>query len=150
MTEKRETVIASAFYTPSVPMCFRVWDGQRMWYPEDMEDNDVLFLRQQDGKCIAFPNQTEKVFDPAHHEHLIAMESIGRRDTNDREVYQDDIVKCSKGCPHRVVKLLEVPSSHIGGMPGFYLSEMDEGYVWMGSEEVIGNIHENPEWMERM
>ena len=32
-----------------------------------------------------------------------------------------------------------------GGMPGWYLSGLGNGYAWMNSEEVIGNIHENPE-----
>ena len=35
-----------------------------------------------------------------------------------------------------------------GGMPGWYLSGLDDGYAWTNSEEVIGNIHEHPELLE--
>ena len=77
------------------------------------------------------------------------MQYTGLKDRNDREVYSDDIVKCTAGCPHVMEWRQEVPSTGLGGMPGFYLSGLNEGYVWTGKEEVIGNIYENPELLNK-
>ncbi|MFP9042019.1 YopX family protein, partial [Enterococcus faecalis] len=38
--------------------------------------------------------------------------------------------------------------TYIGGMPAWYLSGLNEGYAWTGTEEIIGNIYENPELLE--
>ena len=42
----------------------------------------------------------------------------------------------------------EFPSIGLGGMPGFYMKGLNEGYVWTKLEEVIGNIYENSELLK--
>lgn len=79
---------------------------------------------------------------------VILMQSTGLKDKNGAEVYEGDIVNCSSGCPHIIYWEKEIGGTFLGGMPGWYLSGLREGYAWAGSEEIIGNIYENPELLE--
>lgn len=78
-------------------------------------------------------------------DNYVLMQSTGLKDKNSVEVFQGDIVRCTRGCPHEVVWLQEYAGMYVGGMPAWYLSGLSEGYAWTGEEEIIGNIYENPE-----
>lgn len=81
-------------------------------------------------------------------DNYVLMQSTGLKDKNSVEVFQGDIVRCTRGCPHEVVWLQEYAGMYVGGMPAWYLSGLSEGYAWTGEEEIIGNIYENPELLE--
>ncbi len=116
-----------------------------------------------DGRHFISPTGTDVVGGyggaPAKYrlESLICFEikpktlgqSIGLEDKNGVEVFQEDIVRCSRGCPHEVVWLQEYAGMYVGGMPAWYLSGLSEGYAWTGEEEVIGNIYDKPELLEQ-
>lgn len=72
----------------------------------------------------------------------------GLHDKNGKEVYEGDIVTCSEGCPHKIIWVEGLGGTFFGGMPAWYLSGLNEGYSWTEDEEVIGNVHENPELIE--
>ncbi|HGV8436641.1 TPA: YopX family protein [Enterococcus faecium] len=76
------------------------------------------------------------------------MQSTGLKDKNGVDVYQGDIIRCTRGCHHEVIWLEEYGGTFFGGMPAWYLSGLSNGYAWTGREEVIGNIYENPEFLE--
>lgn len=76
------------------------------------------------------------------------MQSTGLKDKNGKEVFVGDIIKCTRGCPHEVYLEKEYGGTFIGGMPAVYLKDLGEGYAWTEHEEIIGNIYENPEFLE--
>ena len=76
------------------------------------------------------------------------MQSTVLKDKNGKEVFVGDIIKCTRGCPHEVYLEKEYGGTFIGGMPAVYLKDLGEGYAWTEHEEVIGNIYENPEFLE--
>ena len=67
---------------------------------------------------------------------------IGKIDKNGKKVFEDDTVICSSGCPHTVIRCEGIGGTYFGGMPGWYLSDLNSGYAWTEKEEVTGNIHD--------
>ena len=118
------------------PIKFRAWDGKRMLFSESGD-----FYLMPNNK-VDIPSSTGHEF---YRKDYPIMQFTGLHDRNGREIYEGDIVKCSRGCPHVIEFMNEVPSTNIGGMPGFYLSGLNEGYAWTGKEEVIGNLYQTPE-----
>lgn len=101
-----------------------------------------------DGKKTYIAYEGEK--DCIIHEVIPSTvgQYTGLIDKNGKKVFEGDIVSCSCGCPHEVIYVKEYAGTYGGGMPAFYLSDMNDGYAWIGSEEVIGNIYDNPELLE--
>lgn len=90
-------------------------------------------------------NRNGSLYHPSIWEVKYKRQFTGLLDKNGTSVYEGDIVKCTRGCPHVVTFILEHGGNVLGGMPTFYLSELLPGYQWTGQEEIIGNIYENPE-----
>ena len=126
---------------------FRAWDREkdRMIYPST---TGVCFEMNDDGISVLdidvdYPNDYgfPKIAS-------ILMQSTTLKDKNGVDVYQGDIIRCTRGCHHEVIWLEEYGGTFFEGMPAWYLSGLSNGYAWTGREEVIGNIYENSELLE--
>lgn len=118
---------------------FRAWlkEENKMIIVDTMNWFDDEFESIGDG--ITFLRGAEKIE---------LMQSTGLFDKNGKEVFVGDIIKCTRGCPHEVYLEKEYGGTYVGGMPAIYLKGIREGYAWIGAEEILGNIYENPELME--
>ena len=130
---------------------FRAWvewdDGQpgAMWYDVGF-DMTTVYLYEQNWTKLIHPPEVASIGRDC--DGLVVEQFTGLHDKNGKDVYENDIVKCTRGCPHQVIFILDHGGNVLGGMPTFYLSGLNAGYQWCGTEEVIGNIHENPELLK--
>lgn len=122
---------------------------------------EILFRgkRKDNGDWICGYYCYMQILNQSGHEHVIievdadghacavdpltVSQYTGLTDKNGKRVFIGDIVICSAGCQHQVIW-----EQDCGGMPAVTLSGLLDGYSWMGDEEVIGNIHDNPELLE--
>lgn len=121
---------------------FRAWDNET----NEMLDMVTVACERKDPWPPLYTK--DGIINGIDHQDYVLMQYTGLRDKNGKEVYQGDIVRCSRGCPHEVIWLEEYGGTYVGGMPTWYLSGISEGYAWTGEEEIIGNIYENPELLE--
>lgn len=110
-----------------------------------------------------YRNQNEMAYNikmifPMNSDHPVVMQYTGLKDKNGKEIYEGDIL----GYPNPLVKdvvkfgLYDNKMSydcHVEGN-GFYLERIGEGkviqeFLVSGHTEIIGNIYENPELLEK-
>lgn len=119
---------------------FRAWDKtyKKMYEVDEIhwDCGEFDFI----GDAITFKRGADEVE---------LMQSTGLKDKNGKEVFVGDVIKCTRGCPHEVYLEKEYGGKYIGGMPAVYLKGLLEGYAWTGSEEILGNIYENTELLEK-
>lgn len=123
---------------------YRVWDKQteRMHIVSGIDFNDGLV-----SSVNIWHEGWPWVLEP---DEIVLMQSTGLKDKDGGDVYQGDIIRCTRGCPHEVIWLEKYGGTFFGGMPAWYLSGLSNGYAWTGREEVIGNIYENSELLEEV
>lgn len=126
---------------------FRAWDKEnnQILFPEDM---DKIYFEITEYGIVTYDMNMILPDGIFTNLDTVIMQSTGLKDKNGVEVYEGDIVRCSRGCPHEVIWLKEYGGSFIGGMPAWYLSGLQEGYAWTEAEEIIGNVYENPGLLE--
>lgn len=123
---------------------FRAWDKRK----SVMREVAVLHFTKG-GKVNSIEYwKTPSELKSYHVRNLVLMQSTGMKDKNGVDVYQGDIIRCTRGCPHEVIWLEKYGGTFFGGMPAWYLSGLSNGYSWTGREEVIGNVYENSELLE--
>lgn len=120
---------------------YRAWikEENKMIEPSDILSISFKLCEMTPNYLYGFEKEKYDFYD------LELMQSTGLLDKNGKEVFVGDIIKCTRGCPHEVYLEKEYGGTFIGGMPAIYLKGIREGYAWIGAEEIVGNIYENPE-----
>lgn len=122
---------------------FRVWDKVRkiIW-----NDNDISMMFIENGKFTPLFDTGSEHLPIADDEDIIVMQYTGLKDKNGKEICEDDIIEHDRGTRWQVVfkrgcfkvANIEHPIANL-----YLLSE-----AGLDSIEVIGNIYENPEFVE--
>lgn len=126
------------------------YNGNHYFYGEWVTG---YFLKDSKGDSFIVDMVEDEYSNVTYNKVLILPETLGqytglKSSTRTEEfpegieIYEGDIVNCSKGCPHEIVWVKEYGGTYVGGMPCWYLKGLNEGYAWSGKEELVGNIHE--------
>ena len=120
---------------------YRAWNGKEMF------NVDVLAISPCAWDC---PDYGKRGVSLAYQPSISVMQHTGLKDTNDIEIYEEDIISTHK---HDFV----VKWDEIGGMylfheinnpdSGMDYYEFEENYSYYGFH-VIGNVYKNPELLE--
>ena len=121
----------------------------RAWHKTCEEMGRIAFIRyRQSGEIAHLSFRGNTYSGLVKLDEIELMQSTGLKDKNGKEVFEGDIIKCTRGCLHEVYIEKEYGGTYFGGMPAVYLKGLREGYAWTEHEEIVGNIYENPEFLE--
>lgn len=119
---------------------FRAWDEKekKMFNPSSISWKDgVLWVCDSHGE-----NKLEyELINPNSH----LMQYTGLKDKNGVEIYEGDIVKSEQWYPQTYKVIFEEGSFGFKREVGDYLNSLH----YLESFEVIGNIYQNPELIEK-
>jgi len=118
---------------------FRVWDGERMWYPGDERE---YYLDQSGGLWY---DGGYEAYDPIEAEDAVAMPSLDRKDGNGTEIYVGDLITTAwlegvHGVPVNVYSI-QTLNQVTDSRSAEHLSSLEQWHI-------IGNVYENPGLLE--
>jgi hypothetical protein len=125
---------------------FRAWDGKGLRYDvtgfEHGRENEMagVFL---DGDYYAIVDNVNEC--DSNNPCAVVMQSTGLKDKNGKEIYEGDIINqdFKYGWKNHVMELMHSTASDDMGLDMYGYPDVD------GACEVIGNIYENHELLEK-
>lgn len=115
---------------------------------------EINWLNKETGQPQGRMMQWEDIRDDFAYiqnvtSHFILTQYTGLKDTNNKEIYEGDIVRCSHDYDN-YINCFVAWREHLAGF--YYVDKSCEDKQWLSmitmfnaSEEIIGNIYENPE-----
>ncbi|WP_265487505.1 YopX family protein [Lactiplantibacillus plantarum] len=129
---------------------FRAWDKENEIYLYNVQDAyDTLsgFVKYDDGEDAEYD---EYCFgDFLDNKRYDTEQFTGLKDVNDKDIYEGDVLKTKAGLIQIVEQgILETDREDI--INGFYANNLsdEKPHTFSYDDEVIGNVHENPELLE--
>lgn len=137
---------------------FRAWDEEdkkmrtvtRMTFGLPATGADAFLLHCDDGTEDPKSMPMDCHDDECIHKHAILMQYTGRKDKNEKEIYERDIVTDKYGLKHEIKFYTGLNWDGGGSLhSGFYVSDGELDYhCGFDDFTVIGNTCENPELLK--
>lgn len=127
---------------------FRAWNGYRKMmadYVSALQNGDTQGTPSSVNVIVNGENETWDI----KNDRVELLQFTGLKDVNGRDIYEGDILKTKAGLIQIVEQgILETDREDI--ISGFYANNLsdDKPHTFSYDDEVIGNVHENPELLE--
>lgn len=118
---------------------YRVWDKERECYLDETELAGIT----PDGKYILYIEE-EEISRLEIDENYVVEYDTGLKDRNGNEIYENDILEDGSGEPLEYWVVRFQNGKFIGSTQG-----VDEDIFELIDLEVIGNVHENIDLLEK-
>jgi uncharacterized phage protein (TIGR01671 family) len=136
-------------------MKFRCWDGEKMWYPEtlsnDNSDTYFTFFNKKEGTIgwglydRAFENRI------CSGEYDYIMQFTGLKDKNGKKIYEGDIVWLLNIDKNGTDDLGEIKFDNGSfWFQGKWFTTHDWHFYNNSQKEILGNIYENPNLIKEL
>ena len=127
---------------------FRCWDteNKEMLKVQELDFEDTFY-----GGRLSI--RTDKYNDYFDMEDMVLMQYTGLKDKNEKEIYEGDIVKINDEIIAKVIWDNDYLGYFLYANEENSIDSFENGeqplYDYWGSIEVIGNIYDNPELLEK-
>lgn len=127
---------------------FRCWDteNKQMLKVQELDFEDTFY----GGRLSIRADMYNDYFDI---EDMILMQYTGLKDKNEKEIYEEDIVKINDEIIAKVIWDNDYLGYFLYANEENSIDSFENGeqplYDYWGSIEVIGNIYDNPELLEK-
>lgn len=128
---------------------FRAWNGYRKMmadYVSAIQNGDTQGTPSSVNVIVNGKNETWDI----ENDHVELLRFTGLKDVNGKGIYEGDVLRTKAGLIQIVEQgVLAIDRDDL--ISGFYANNLsdDKPHTFSYDDEVIGNVHENPELLER-